>query len=590
MDAEQTAIQRWRELGFDETIAISPGDTIRFADSERTVDSTPEVSLPRISVDLPSTIRGRAETPEVTPLRAELEVRTILGEGGMGRVFLARQRSLDREVAIKTLREHASPNDRDALVHEGAVTGRLEHPSIVPVHALGLHTDGRPVLVMKLVDGVSWQELRRDPDHRAWADWGGDTRERLDVHLEILMQVCNAAHFAHDRGIVHLDIKPQNVLIGRFGDVYLADWGIAHRMASPPRERVCGTAAYMAPEMAIASALDPRTDVYLLGATLHEILTGRRRHEGPTLFIAMMNAILSQPVQYDPAVPEELATLANRATARKPEDRPASADDFRRAIVDYREHKSSVALSASAAPRLARLRELLAQSEIDHRQVDDLLAETRFALTRALEQWPESPSALRARAELESVLASRRARAEELERIARDLDPRIAMRERTIVVAGLGAAAIAVLLVAAVKGLRHEPSPRELIITSLGPQTAFAVMALVFRAKLRGSAVNRQAVFGMLIITTAITLSAVLAMLSGASGPTAIMFQSLTVAAVLAFAGVAQFAWLRWLGLVMLAAAFVCAVAAPYAHFTFSLATSVSILISIYFGSRKTSS
>jgi serine/threonine protein kinase len=587
VNTEETAIQRWRGLGFDETIAIDPADTIRSTAADRASDTAAEIQLPRISVDLPNTLRSAATLPEAGPLRAELEIRTILGEGGMGRVFLARQNSLDREVAIKTLREHASPNDRHALVHEGGVTGRLEHPSIVPVHALGLHADGRPVLVMKLVDGVSWQELLRNPDHAAWKDWGGDTRDRLDVHLEILMQVCNAAHFAHDRGILHLDIKPPNVLIGRFGDVYLADWGIAHRMDSAPRDRVCGTAAYMAPEMAMASAVDARTDVYLLGATLHEILTGRRRHEGPTVFIAMMNAILSQPVEYDATVPEELAAVANRATARIPGDRFASAAAFRRAIVDYLEHKSSVALSASASPRLAKLRELIAQRETDHRLVDELLAETRFALTRALEQWPESPSALRARDELESALASRRARAEELERIARDLDPRIAMRERTMALAGIGVAAIAVLLVAVAKGVRHQPSPRELVITSLGPLLAFAALAFVFGAKLRGSAVNRQTVVGMLIVTTAIMLSAVLAMIASVSGPVAIMFQSLTVAALLGFAGETQFPWVRWLGLVMLAAAFVSALAPPYAHFSFSLATSASILVGVYFGWRS---
>src|SRR5207248_5943633 len=105
-----------------------------------------------------------------------------------------------------------------------------------------------------------------------WRDRGSAPGDRLGAHLEILMQVCNAAHFAHSRGIVHRDIKPQNVFIGRYGEVYLGDWGLAVRVEPRSQTRaLCGTPAYMAPEMVVGGEVDARTDVYLLGATLHQI-------------------------------------------------------------------------------------------------------------------------------------------------------------------------------------------------------------------------------------------------------------------------------------------------------------------------------
>ena len=113
------------------------------------------------------------------------------------------------------------------FVSEVQAVGKLEHPGIIPVHALGLHEDGRPVLVMKRVYGVSWMELLQDAAHPAWEGWSGDPKDRLDGHLEILMQVCNAAHFAHSRGIVHRDIKPENIMLRPDGYVKVLDFGLA---------------------------------------------------------------------------------------------------------------------------------------------------------------------------------------------------------------------------------------------------------------------------------------------------------------------------------------------------------------------------
>jgi eukaryotic-like serine/threonine-protein kinase len=570
-----TIAQKLRDLGFDETVAIDPGATIRADPSAVTAEE-----LPRISIDLPATNGGVRAVPSSS--RAELEVRGVLGEGGMGRVFLARQRSLDREVAIKTLREHASQGDHDALLLEGTVTGRLEHPSIVPVHALGVHDDGRPILVMKLVDGVAWSELLRDPKHPAWDEWSGDTRDRLEAHLEILMQVCNAVHFAHEHGFVHRDIKPANVLIGRFGDVYLADWGIAHRIGSS-ESRVCGTSVYMAPEMALAGNIDARTDVYLLGATLHELLTGKRRHEGETTFIAMMNAILSPPVDYASTIPEELAALANRATARDPLERPESAAAFRLAIAAYRRHKTSVALSDSALPRLEKLHAAGADA-------DELIAEARFAIAQALEHWPENPAALRAERELADILAARRRRAAELEMLAHDHDPRVALRERTVVMGGLGVAAVLVLGSAIANGVRYVPTARELVMISSFPLVALITITIAMRRSLLRTALNRHAVLSLLLGAATITAAALLGVVMNVAGPVVIAFQSLAIAALATLSSITIFRWIRFMAALLLATAAISAAAPAYAHFTFSLATSLSIALAVVFGRRVTPS
>ena len=291
---------------------------------------------------------------------AELELRGLLGEGGMGRVLLGAQRSLGRDVAVKTAHPGADDATNDALVTEGIVTGGLEHPNIVPIHLLGLDAAGLPVLVMKRVVGVSWGDLLADPAHAAWTRLPMLPQDRTRAHLEILMQVASALAFAHARGWVHRDLKPDNVMIGEFGEVYLMDWGLAARAG----ERIVGltgTPAYMAPEMVQPNGVvDARTDVYLLGASLHHVLAGTPRHAGDALKVVLEAAWISAPVVYGADVPDELGALANRATAVDPAARPDGALAFRQAILDYLAHRSATSLAVVADERLAELEAALA--------------------------------------------------------------------------------------------------------------------------------------------------------------------------------------------------------------------------------------
>lgn len=332
---------------------------------------------------------------------ADLVLLEPIGEGGMGRVHLARQRALEREVAVKQVRpDRATPAAFRGLLAEARLTGALEHPNIVPVHALGLDQAGRPLLVMKRVEGVGWRDLIRDPDHPAWGDHAADP---LGRHLEILVQVCNAVHFAHSRGVIHCDLKTENVMLGAFGEIYVLDWGIAVRADRPREPVVAGTPAFMAPEMVREDGIiTERTDVYLLGGMLHEALTGRHRHLGVRTRDVLEAARVSAPPEYGPEVPAELAALCVRATARDPADRPASALAFRQALVDFQRHRGSLVLAEQAGRVAEELERALAAlpdagggaatAGLDPRRVAirRLAAEAAFGYRQALAQWPEN--------------------------------------------------------------------------------------------------------------------------------------------------------------------------------------------------------
>jgi serine/threonine-protein kinase len=334
-----------------------------------------------------STLRGdvdpRASLPTALPPAriadgadggpADFRLRSVLGRGGMGVVHLAEQTIPSREVALKRLASD-DPRFVDALLREATITGRLEHPNIVPIHAVVADEHG-PAVVMKRVAGVDWSELAK--------------KERsIERHLDVLLQVCNAVAFAHARGVVHRDIKLENVRIGDFGEVYLLDWGIAKKLDAPSSGRIVGTPVHMAPEMTFGDA-DERSDVFLLGAALHEALTGRPRHDATDLVEVLRLARRAEPYSYDTKVPRELAAILNRACARDPSARFESASALREAVVRFREHRSAAKLAAAGAERLAEL-EKLTKGGGAYAEAQRVFTEARFAFEQARAAWPES--------------------------------------------------------------------------------------------------------------------------------------------------------------------------------------------------------
>jgi serine/threonine protein kinase len=329
---------------------------------------------------------------------SELSVVRILGTGGMGHVQLAHQRALNRDVAIKRVAPNSkSPLAAASILHEARVTGRLEHPNIVPVHMLGRDRDGLPIIVMKRVEGVRWRD-----------NIVTNTAPAEQRHLEVLLEVCNAVQFAHSMGIVHRDIKPSNVMVGMFGEVYLLDWGIAVAAGTPAFEHTAdgepslplGTPAFMAPEMVdLDGVIDIRTDVYQLGASLHQALVGTARHAKHRDLVGVLKSVLdSEPYNYPPDVPEGLAATCNMAMHKDPGRRYQDVGEFRDALSRFISHRSSLRLGSEADSRLHLLLNNIASLRGAHDDnklaaIHKLFTECHFAFKQALSEWYENPAA-----------------------------------------------------------------------------------------------------------------------------------------------------------------------------------------------------
>ena len=326
----------------------------------------------------------------------------VIGQGGMGVVRTAEQVSLGRTVAVKTLK-HKSPTAALDLLREAWVTGAIEHPNVVPVHFVEVDAEGLPLVVMKRIEGVEWSTLACDA--AAVARRFGAT-DLLAWNLGVLMQVLNAVRFAHHRGVIHRDLKPSNVMIGDFGEVYLLDWGIAVSLRDDGTGRfplatdateLAGTPCYMAPEMLGRPGgppLSERTDVYLAGAILYELLTGRVPHEGGDA-ISVLASVVASKFEIPPSVPAEIARICERAMHADPAQRYPSAEALRLALQAYLDHRGSTELGARARSRLEELAALLASPEPARDDIYRVFGACRFGFHEALAVWRDNAEAKR---------------------------------------------------------------------------------------------------------------------------------------------------------------------------------------------------
>jgi serine/threonine protein kinase len=366
---------------------------------------------------VPASARARAaRVQDADAAGADYLLGDLLGAGGMGLVYAATQVALERTVAVKVLRPELHAND--ALVQEflaeALVAADLDHPNTVPVYDVGLTRDGLLFYSMKLVRGVGWS--RTLPGNS------------LGQNLDVLLEVCDAVSFAHDKGVIHRDVKPENVMIGAYGEVLLVDWGLAASAGSPRARRLtadnvlAGTPAYAAPEVAACAVekVGKASDVYLLGGVLYEVVTGLTPHTGSgvtdCLGAAMRNEL--QPTEKTGELLEE----ALRALSTEPADRHGSVKDFADAVRDVRAHQISLDLGAEARRRFEALPGLAPDDF--YRECEEIIS----LLQRALACWPGNDEAAQRLVWLRETLASVALRRGEIQ-LARS-SARAADRER----------------------------------------------------------------------------------------------------------------------------------------------------------------
>jgi len=246
----------------------------------------------------------------------------------MGSVETAHDVVIGRPVAIKKLRHEFRDDERAVLkfTQEARVTGQLEHPNVVPIYDLGDNPE-EPFIVMRLVQGKNLSELLEGSPRPANAAEAADLLRRL---IEIVLRLCDALSFAHGRRIFHCDVKPDNVMVGDYGQVYLMDWGVA--LTDEPREAFAGTAAYMAPEQLLGRTqdIDQRTDVFGLGGILCEIMTGAPPNEGQSVLEAARGQRQRDlaPRKLWTVLPPELCRITLKALAPEREHRHHSVREL----------------------------------------------------------------------------------------------------------------------------------------------------------------------------------------------------------------------------------------------------------------------
>jgi DNA-binding SARP family transcriptional activator len=272
-------------------------------------------------------------------LHNRYRIESELGRGGMGLVYSAHDTLLDRTVAIKILRETGGGTEgRARLLREAQAVARLDHPHIVPVYDAG-EINSTPFIVMQLVEGKNLRESNPLP---------------LPQIITLASQLCDALDHAHRRGIVHRDVKPENIVVTPEGTVKLMDFGLAYSQSAARLTQegtVMGTLAYLAPEQILGEGIDGRTDLYALGVILYELTTGRLPFTGEDM-LSLISQHLHSPVEPPRAhrvdIPPSLDSLIVSLLSKQPADRPASAEVVR-AVLENLKHPAPAPPTLTAA-------------------------------------------------------------------------------------------------------------------------------------------------------------------------------------------------------------------------------------------------
>ncbi|MDC0293989.1 serine/threonine protein kinase [Mariniblastus sp.] len=334
---------------FEKTLAASPGDLEGVTVAQGLGDKS-KTNLAELA---------GASADAIRPLEGRFALVSKLGKGGMGEVFAARDGMLNREVAVKVLSSEAEVG-LARFVREAQVTAQLSHPNVIPVYGLEETDQGSPALTMKLIRGITFAEYIKQCSTVLGTPEYDHERHGQTGRIEHFLRVCDAISYSHSRGVIHRDLKPDNLMIGAYGEVYVMDWGIARLLDEPEDESavggfevklgsddisassegmktqvgsMMGTPKYMSPEQAGGKGVGPKSDQFSLGMVLFEMLTFTVPRE-----IGNMNELLDKvpsgsrdsfpKANQSEPVPLALQAIVNRATSKDPCDRYLSVQEF----------------------------------------------------------------------------------------------------------------------------------------------------------------------------------------------------------------------------------------------------------------------
>lgn len=359
--------------------------------SSQIEDADVQASLAAVSAlrNAPTDLQMTAQYAAPDPASPAMRFRVLRphARGGLGQVSVALDEELGREVALKEIQQRYADSDanRSRFLMEAEVTGALEHPGIVPVYGKGQHADGRPFYAMRLIRGRSLKDAISDFHGSQDFERQNATKRSLELRnlLGRVIDVCDAIGYAHSRGVLHRDVKPDNVMLGKFGETLVVDWGLAKMVdrddqhgdsadeatlkpgsssGSAPTMfgAAIGTPAYMSPEQAGGrlEQLGPTTDIYSLGATLYAVLTGCHPYEtvaeSDDLLRRVQLGDFPRPVQRNGRVPPALESICLKAMARKPSDRYQTASSLAEDLKHWLADEPVAAHRESLGQRLGR--------------------------------------------------------------------------------------------------------------------------------------------------------------------------------------------------------------------------------------------
>ncbi len=278
-----------------------------------------------------------------TMLDDRYEILEVIGAGGMAVVYKAMCHRLNRYVAVKILRDELANDEefRKRFQTEAQAVAMLSHPNIVSVYDVS-HSDGVEYIVMELIEGVTLMQYMKKKGALGWKE-----------ALHFAVQISKALEHAHEKGIVHRDIKPQNIMILKDGTIKVADFGIAALESAQEKksDQTVGSVHYIAPEQARGEQPDPRSDIYSLGVVMYEMLTGKMPYDGDTAEQVAMKHITGHPVppqELNPDIPEELAAITLKAMNSDINARYQSASELLRDLEDFRKQQAAANLGSGS--------------------------------------------------------------------------------------------------------------------------------------------------------------------------------------------------------------------------------------------------